>query len=50
MKLAVVISNWKAAEDTAACLRAVRGWETARLPAVRWPIYAAAPGSADSAR
>ena len=27
MKLAVVILNWNAAEDTASCLRSVRAWE-----------------------
>jgi GT2 family glycosyltransferase len=32
MKLAVVVLNWNAAEDTAACLRSVQGWEAAGLP------------------
>jgi len=31
MKLALVILNWNAAEDTAACLRSVRAWEAAGL-------------------
>lgn len=29
MKLSVVILNWNAAEDTAACVRSVRAWESA---------------------
>jgi GT2 family glycosyltransferase len=32
MKLAVVILNWNAVEDTAACLRSVQAWEPAALP------------------
>ena len=31
MKLSVVILNWNAAEDTAACLRSVRAWEATAL-------------------
>jgi hypothetical protein len=29
MKLAVVVLNWNAAEDTVTCLRLVQGWEAA---------------------
>ena len=31
MQLAVVILNWNAADDTAACLRSVRAWEATAL-------------------
>ena len=44
MKLAVVILNWNAAEDTAACLRVVQGWETAGLP-VRPALWVVDNGS-----
>ena len=38
MKLGVVILNWNAAEDTAACLRAVQGWETTGLSVRLWVV------------
>jgi GT2 family glycosyltransferase len=44
MKLAVVILNWNALEDTAACLRSVQAWETAPLP-VRPALWVVDNGS-----
>ena len=40
MKLAVVILNWNAVQDTAACLRSIRGWEgTGRVaPPTVWVV------------
>jgi hypothetical protein len=44
MKLAVVILNWNALEDTAACLRSVQAWETAGFP-VRPALWVVDNGS-----
>jgi len=49
MKLGVVILNWNAAEDTAACLRAVQGWRTMGL-SVRPVLWVVDNGSRGAGR